>query len=202
MNPSDYPTIISFFTKTWEYEAHANRLRTECKRLNLNCYIKEYPDSGKWLSNTRIKASFIHDAMVELKAPVLWIDVDGSILKVPELLKLPTVYDFMGRHQRTGPRRTWHVGTLFFNYNEKTLALTRLWKEATLHADGSDEASFENIWLKHHIDLGMKVKELPPEYFNILNGNQGYTPESVICHRLSKCESKMEMKRRANRGNV
>lgn len=196
MTESTFPTVISFYTPSWEYASHAARLKSECDALGLDHHIKEYPNTGDWLSNTRYKASFVHDTLVELHRPVLWIDVDGSILRQPSLLSLPTKLDFMGRHQRTGPKRTWHVGTLFFNYNKNTVELTRLWKEAALNASGSDEAEFENIWLQNHVRLGLTYIELPHEYFTIIKHNEAPSPDVVICHRLSTCESKMEMKRR------
>jgi hypothetical protein len=195
MTENNYPTIISFYTNTWEYPSHATRLINECKELGLSYHIKELPDTGEWIGNTRLKAQFIYNTLIELKSPILWIDVDGSIYKKPELLKLPTEYDFMGRHQRTGPRRTWHVGTMFFNYNDRTIKLTRLWHDAVLANTGTDEASFEAIWVKYAPHLNITSNELPIEYFNIIDGNVPIS-NSVISHRLSKAPSKMEMKLR------
>lgn len=197
-----YPTIISFYTKSWEYEKHANRLRKECDKLKLSYYIKELPDTGDWLKNTVYKASFIYDALVHLKTPVLWIDVDGSIYNLPTLLKLPVKYDFMGRHQRTGPKRTWHVGTLFFNYTDKAIEFARLWKEASLIASGTDEAMFERIWKIYANSLELSYEELPSNYFIILGVNEAYSHNVVICHRLSQAESKLEMKRKQNSGST
>lgn len=192
-----YPTIISFYTKSWEYEAHAIRLAAECEKLGLDYYIKEYPDTGDWISNTRLKAAFIHEALTELKRPVLWIDVDGSIYRRPDALRLPVTNDFMARHQRTGPMRTWHVGTMFFNYNEATLHLVSFWKELAIIATGTDEAAFDYVWEKHAGDLDLISGELPVEYFHVvMGGTRLPTKHTVVSHRLSKCETKIARKHR------
>jgi hypothetical protein len=189
-------TIISFYTKSWEYSSHAERLKNECKALGLPYYIEEYQDTGDWLTNTRIKPNFIYEAYNKLKSPVLWIDVDGSIYNSPKfIIDNGSLYDFMGRHQRTGPKRSWHVGTLYFNYTDKSSKLLEYWKNSTQDTTGSDEASFEVIWSKYNQQLNLKYCELPEEYFQILNLG-GILPKTVIAHRLSKCPSKIDMKKR------
>ena len=188
--------------KIWEYEEHAKRLASECEKLGLDYYIKEYPDTGDWLSNTRLKAKFIYETLEELKRPVLWIDVDGSIYRKPNALMLPITADFMARHQRTGPMRTWHVGTMFFNYTESARHLVNFWKELTDAAHGTDEAAFEYVWDNHSIDLDLIYEELPAEYFHIIaRGNHFPNTTTVISHRLSKCETKMARKQRQQSQN-
>lgn len=187
-----YPLIVSFFTNTWDYPAHASRLMGECKRLGLDYVIEEMEATGSWLGNTRLKPQFINSCMLKYNRPLLWIDVDGSIYKEPEFL-LDAVEDFIGRHQRTGPKRTWHVGTMFFNNTEKTKRLLTRWADAARMAQHSDEAAFEQIWLTFEESLA--YKELPEEYFVIMPSGQP-TAGTVIGHRLSKCPSKMEMKKR------
>ena len=190
-----YPIIISFYTKSWTYEQHAKRLREECDRLGLRHHIAELPDTGGWISNTRLKPEFIRKSLNELKEPVLWVDVDGSICRHPTFLSLPTSLDFMGRHQRTGPKRTWHVGTMFFNYTDKITKLLDHWCERS--KNGTDEASFDVVWKELAETLGLSSVELPAEYFEILTSdNARPTSHTVICHRLSKCERKLAMKRR------
>lgn len=191
---NDFPTIISFYTMTWEYPEHATRLRRECKALGLKHCINECGATGTWLGNTRLKAAYIYNTLKELKRPVLWIDVDGSIYRKPEELKLPVDIDFMGRHQRIGPMRTWHVGTLFFNYNEKVLGFLKAWKDMTETNDGTDEASFEAIWLKYGEAMGLSSAELPPEYFGIHGLEYNKTESPIVVHRLSKCQNKMATK--------
>lgn len=189
----DYPTVISFYTKTWQYQKHAERLKRECDRLGLASAIEERRDSGSWLANTRLKPEFILQKLVELKKPVLWLDVDASIRSLPLELSLPMDCDFMGVHQRIGPRRTWHVGTMVFNYSTESISLLERWVESTI--TGSDEASFEDVWCERASKMGVSHRELPPSYFCIPEVSYNMVPDPIIIHRLSKCESKMVMKR-------
>lgn len=190
-----FPTIISFYTQSWEYAAHADRLRRECDALGLLHHIQELPDRGSWIENTRLKATYIHASLVAVQRPVLWIDVDGSIHNRPLALLLPTTADFAGRHQRTGPQRTWHVGTMFFNYTSRALELAAKWRTKAEAAQGTDEAAFEDVWLEHARPLGINYAELPAEYFVLPTFDNPHVPRTtVISHRLSQCESKLEAK--------
>lgn len=187
-----FPLIISYYTKTWDYEKHAERLRKECNNLGLKHEIKLIESSGSWISNTRLKPKFIKDCMDEYDSPLLWIDVDGSIYKTPDFLK-DCQYDFVGRHQRTGPMRTWHVGTMFFNNTEGGKRILNAWNEQCTIGTGTDEAAFEEAWKSVN---DVSYKELPDTYFLILDGTTERKHDTVIAHRLSKCPSKMEMKSR------
>lgn len=188
-------TVISFYTPTWEYEQHAERLRKECDDLNLRHHIRRLDDTGSWLSNTRLKSKFIQNTMANLDCPILWIDVDGSICKRPVFIESNSSnYDFIGRHQRTGPMRTWHVGTMYFNNTPITKTLINRWADSCGSENAkSDEAVFEDTW--HSIKDEIRYCEMPEEYFHILADGVPYS-NTVIGHRLSKCESKLEMKRR------
>lgn len=187
------PTIISFYTPTWEYEQHAIRLIAECEELGLPYHIKKLEPLGTWMDNTRLKSKFIYDTMNELDCPILWIDVDGSIYKQPSFLNNVTE-DFIGRHQRTGPKRMWHVGTMFFNNTENCKKMINEWYELCKIGTGTDEAAFEVIWQTMADQL--TFKELPEEYFEILAWNKLPSANAVIAHRLSTDPSKMELKRR------
>jgi hypothetical protein len=189
-----YPTIISFYTNTWTYLQHAERLKRECNKLGLRHHIKQLETTGEWITNTRLKPEFVLNTMNELDTPLLWIDVDGSIYKKPNAL-VDATEDFMGRHQRTGPRRTWHVGTMFFNNTESSKTLISNWVDQCKLGTGSDEAAFEEAWKM--CGETMKYKELPAEYFLIIDGGIMPNTQTVIAHRLSQCSSKLEMKRRS-----
>lgn len=190
---TDYPTIISFYTDTWEYKSHADRLRKECDALGLPYFIKKVPDTGSWLDNTRIKPFFIYETITELKRPIFWLDVDASIMRMPVELKLPVDVDFMSVHQRTGPRRTWHVGTMFFNYNQNVVNFLHEW---TLESkSGTDELNYETVWKRHAENFGITSKELPLTYYSIPEAKYNMEASSIIIHRLSKCPSKPKRKK-------
>jgi hypothetical protein len=183
-----YPTVISFYTNTWEYPKHAERLKSECEKLGLNHHIEKLEDTGEWVHNTRLKPKFILDTLLKLKTPILWIDVDGSILKLPEELKLPTGYDIMGRHKRTEPERQWHVGTLFFDYNERVIQFLQDWVDLCRRTVGTDETALETVWQNN--PNGLTFKELSETYFKVILKEHQIRPNYVIVHRVSKSESK------------
>lgn len=188
MNESTFPTIISFYTDSWKYPQHATRLINECNALRLDHRIEERTGTGSWMGNCRLKPEYIYESLTVLKRPILWLDVDASILCSPTELTLPIEYDFMGVHQRTGPRRTWHVGTMFFNYNEKTVAFLKQWVDLTIRS--TDESSFETCWTTHAKEYDITSKELPLTYYSIPEVHYNGSIRDVISHRLSKCDTK------------
>lgn len=191
-----YPTVISFYTPSWEYSKYAIKLKKNCRRLGLLHHIVEKPDTGNWLENTRIKPRFIYEALQELKRPVLWIDVDGSILRKPDLLK-EYPYDFAARPKPKGHSRIWHVGTMFFNYTEPCLNFLRIWNERIDNGRGSDELNLDILWKQKKDELNLRTGELPPPYFEMLKRlEQPPAAGTIVAHRASKCPNKMEMKRR------
>jgi hypothetical protein len=186
-------TVASFYTPTWRYPEHAARLRWECDRLGLPHHIAQLPDQGGYLANTRLKPGFLRDTMLELARPLLWVDVDGSILARPDALRADA--DFMAHPMpaRTGLGRVWNVGTLFFNSTPAALDLLTLWAEAT--GAGSDEAALDVVWRSARWE-GL-FAPLPTSYYRILPpGGVHIPPGTVIAHRLSTSPSKIAMKKR------
>lgn len=183
------PTIVSFYTDNWEYPAHAERFRAECEALGVPVRLYPYPDQGDYLANIRLKASVVLRALNELQRPILFTDVDGSVLKVPD--GIDPRFDFMGIPKPEGHPRTWYMGTLFFNYTINGLGLALLWADAT--GDWSDESALDDVWKDGLWPPPPSVwGNLPPEYLEILTRpDQEPRPETVICTRLSKSDHKL-----------
>jgi hypothetical protein len=191
---NNYPTVISFYTDTWEYPTYARKLLANCNTLGLQSFISVVDDTGDWLANTRLKPKYILDTLKRLEGPVLWVDVDGSILKQPNILMGDISFDFAARKMHNTRQKEWHVGTLFFNYNERALAFLEKWNEQTIQDKWSDEYSLDVLWKSQGEEvINLKVLELPPEYFYMIRNN-GEEPnwKTVVCHRASKGESKEE----------
>lgn len=184
--------VTSFWTPNWEYEQHAQRMREECRRLGVPIDIRKRPNTGTYLGNCRQKPEHIREVMEELDRPLLWIDVDGSLLAQPTDLR--TDVDFMACRMSPENRRTWQVGVLFFNATPAGKHLLDLWAFETRSRPGTDEASFDRLW-KSGSWNGFWA-ELPRErYYDILRGSHR-TPRSdaVVAHRLSKSEQKRKSK--------
>lgn len=193
------PTIISFYTDDWEYPKHAERLKKECNNLHILYDIRQLPSTKDYHANCRLKAEFILQRLQELKTPLLWIDVDGSLLKTPvELSKLSQNYDVGLRPRRVihSNGYNWHVGTMWFNYTGP--ALEFLTTYATT-ASGTDEHKLQQAWLKHQHNI--RVYTLPEKYFVVINSsNRKNLPEdTVIAHRISKSDLKLAAKKQSKK---
>lgn len=196
-------TVISFYTPTWEYPQAAARLQAQCEALEVKSYIQEVPDQGSYLANCAYKPLFIREALLHLETPVLWVDVDGGLLRHPAP-GLDFSVDFMARPKQQGrPRRTrhgivrsgssrkWHVGTMFFNYTSGAVFLLTHWIRY-LRPDQSDEAALDVAW-KANIWNGTHAP-LPSEYFEVIGPGwrDEPSPECIVFHRLSASPSKLQ----------
>jgi len=141
MNTADV-VITSFYTNTWHYADHARRLAAECDRLGLEHHIVERRDAGGYLANCRQKPVHIAETLEALGRPLLWVDVDGSVLRVPT--DLPDGVDFAAVPMAGIRTRTWHVGTLYFRPTRAAKELLALWVGALGHE--SDEAALDVAW--------------------------------------------------------
>ncbi len=183
------PLIVSFYTNDWEYPIHAARLKRECTALGLDYHIECLPTTGSYLKNTCMKPSFIRKCL-DFGRPILWVDVDGSILKVPEFFDGLDA-DFAARRMVATRQRTWHVGTMFFNPTSETVRFLDAWIEKT--GECSDESSLEAAFRESGQYL--ITSNIPAEYFELALGCYKPTDKTVIFHRISTSESKRSQKK-------
>lgn len=149
-------TIISFYTNNWQYPAKAERLRQDCNRLNLDYVIEELPDTGNWKDNTRLKSSFVHDKLLQLKRPVVWVDADCILHKAPEI----DLSCDIGAVKKQNPNPLfWYVSILFFNYTDGGIQFARRWANCPLKS--TDHAAFEKVWKEGFYG---KVQYFPSNY--------------------------------------
>lgn len=190
-------TVISFYTNTWDYPKYAEKLREQCDNLGLLHSIKLLPDTGDWLNNTKMKPRFILDTIEVIKGPVLWIDVDGSLLRYPKfIIDRIDKMDFMMKLKSRGQGRTFHVGTMFFNYTEKSLNFLRDWVDQCEKGYASDELHLDNLWNIYLQKTDLRWCDLPEEYFVMLRALTEIPHiNTVICHRASKCNNKIALRK-------
>lgn len=177
------PTIVSFFTPDFEYPTHARRLLQECKALGLNYRINELPSTGSYLANTCMKPRYLLDCLRTLDTPLLWVDVDASVLRSPGecLLAYDSGYDIGLRPITQADRvRRWHVGTIWLRPNFLTLGFLERW--VALAGTMTDESALHAMDKALPLDQWLRVWHLPPEYFQITNKP---APGTVVQHRLS-----------------
>ena len=114
------------------YTRAATRLAAQCVGLGIPHRIERRENAGDWLKNTKLKGPFVHDILEDEKAPVLWVDVDCPVSRVPELDEFSDVdfaaVEFMAKSNLNPPLKI--MGTsLFFNYTEGGRRLAKEWKE-------------------------------------------------------------------------
>lgn len=176
-------TLISFYTNDWKYPQYARSLKADCERVGISSKIEELPSTGSYLKNTCLKPQFILDKLHELKSPVLWVDVDASILSKPTLfLGCEWGHDFSARRMPEERTRTWHVGTMWFNYTPSMILFMQRWIENT--GNLSDESALDRTW--QEIGETITTSDLPPQYFYIEKKGQRVPPGTIIMHRISR----------------
>lgn len=190
LDPNTLPTVVSFYTRTWRYEEYARLMVQSCDRLGLKHAIRHVDSNDIWFNVTRYKPRFLLDIIQEVKGPILWIDADGCIYKRPHLFTLPCEYDLMMKRKPKSHSRTWHVGTMFINYNDKTLDFLSRWVERVDATPGaSDELCLDHMWKDGSMSALRIADDLPSTYFYMPpDGWPMYN--TVILHRESRTPNK------------
>lgn len=178
------PIVISGFSSDHYYQQSSETFLEGLQKYNIEHKLFPFQDKGNWHANCRTKATLIHEALNTFKKPILWIDVDALILKSINLI-IPKSIDMMGIHQAWGPKRTWCVGTLAFNYSENSLQFVEEWKNKCETATGgTDEQYMEETWQTFGKDK-LKTKELDMKYFHLKVLHGPPNPNTIILHRSS-----------------
>lgn len=138
-----------------------------------------------------MKPEFILRKLLEHASPVLWIDCDGSLLKDPIFFEDLKV-DFAAKKMAEWRSRTWHVGTMWFNYTPAMITFLKRWIYNTGRI--SDESALERTWQQEEqkpINECILTSDIPDNYFSILAKGAKPQKSDVICHRISTGFSKM-----------
>ena len=186
------PVIISFYTPEWKYPYYAEKLKSDSDRLNIPYHIIEKPSQKDYVANCNMKPKFILDSILELKQPVIWMDVDGTINNFPSELLSDEMLDYdIAGFQSIRDQTRIHVATLWFNYNPRVIELLTTWYESSIRF--LDDGAFQTTLRQY--ENSVKIKVLSKKYFTILSNPTDLTPEdSFFVHRLSSSELKWEYK--------
>lgn len=188
------PTIVSFYTPGNDenyYAINAVRLAQECEDLGLHTDIAEINFNNRpWEQVLKEKPRVILKAMNRVRKPVLWIDVDGSILQQPvfiqQLLERVPDVDFAGVVKFPEKGRPFYMGCSFWNDTDGARQFLEQWHEEYAKEE-SEELSFGRAF--NTVKPSLKWEPLPREYMQI-DGRDPITKRSVVIHRLSKGETK------------
>jgi hypothetical protein len=184
--------VISFFTEDWKYPEYAENLKQDCEKLGLEYRIEHRKNTGSYSKNTAIKPFYIKECLMSEQEPLLWIDVDASILKYPSV-----VDTFVNKYDIAVKKRVnqdhdlaWHVGTIWLNNNDATKEFVDFWSRA---GASTDDRSFDLAYRRYADSI--RIVDLPAEYFFIHTRHVAEIPrDTVIMHRISNGEQKLNEK--------
>lgn len=189
--------IISFYTPDWDYPKYAKSLAEDCQRLGMEYLITEKPSTKSYVDNCNLKPFFIQECIIRHQGPVLWVDVDTTIRRLPDELDGDIYqYDLAGYRNQRFPDRVY-VNSIWFNYTESSLNLIQKWCDSV--AGSIDDNAF-------NLSLGaireeIKILFLPDHQHRTLGWHYHPVPDEdcFFVHRLSSSSLKWEYKNKVER---
>ena len=187
------PLIISFYTNDWKYPEFAKKLQNNCEQLSLEFYIQEKPNLNSYVNNCNIKPKFILECLLKFKRSVLWVDVDNSIVKVPNEMIGTNEYDIIGVSKKNS--ELVYVNCLCFNYTDQSVAFLENWKDAA--EKFIDDGAFQQV-NKQTPDV--KILKLSTNYNQtIVRPGQSINSDACFVNRLSASDLKWEYKHKVEK---
>lgn len=137
--------VISFYTENSPYEKEAEYFKKNLQSINISTdHIVKVPNLKNWHNNCCRKPFFIHEKLVELNKPVVWVDIDARFVKYPILFDTlaDSHYDMSCHFHQDQEVLS---GTLFFRPTPNVYKVIFFWKEL-LKQDFESEPNTPQIW--------------------------------------------------------
>jgi len=189
--------LISFYSdienKTY-YSNNANRLREECKSLDIQCSIQHKESLGSYRLNCLSKPQFILDKLLEIDQPLVWMDVDSRLHKSLQIFDQFRESDTdMVVSTSNGQLSGMKASPLYFGNTDNAKEFIGAWIKTTKDIIENDMGSFDHEPLFSLIPIFIKkkmdIKFIGPEYCMW----PGYTnDETYITMGLADSETKKE----------
>lgn len=129
--------FISYYTSNGRYPKLAERLRDSLKRFGLDHRIAHAQDGGDWRKSLFLKPTYIRQCLYEFRRPIVWIDADCEVRKLPSLL-FTQAHDFAAFNWRACPGNPLNLpqmdglscagGVLMFGYTAPAMELLDRWE--------------------------------------------------------------------------
>jgi len=123
---TSFITFYYDYDGTNYYELCAQRLKTQIESFGGNLIIKTPKLEESYNINCLKKPQIILDEILNYKKPLIWIDADSNVNKLPEEFDMFEDYD-VGFVLRTHDYKTPHAAIIYFNYNENSLNFLNIW---------------------------------------------------------------------------
>ena len=173
--------FVSFYTP--EYKKYADNLIKTLDNQKLNHYIAPVNDLGNWDLNTKFKPTFILKQLKESNTPIIWIDADSTIVRLPEaLINMSDEVDIAYR-QRGDELLS---GVVYFANNEDVIQVVKEWQKACRdkRIKKCDQEILHDVLETSNTEL--VVEELDPAYNYIVGLDSDEEVDPVIeAHRAS-----------------
>ena len=164
--------VIAYYTLGTEYEQEANRLRASLDRCKMKYQIEGVPNLGSWQENTRYKATFIKEKILEHLdgETLLYLDVDAVVKEYPhelENIKENIAVRFEDFKWQKG---TCLSGTILIKPTHDMVRLCRDWEmKNVLTKDEKNNLEQDNLGQLineycFHYPSHFSFKNLPVEY--------------------------------------
>ncbi len=160
------PVVVSYYTTGSHYERCARELVASIEALGADqpyCIVG-IESAGSWEANCSLKPSFILNCLRELQRPVLWVDADAKLQRIPHV---PAGFDF-AIHRHDG----WEFasGTVYFGYNERAIGLLEHWIElCQMRPLVWDQMLLDQAWAEYAQDHDLVTGWLPESYTHIFD---------------------------------
>jgi len=124
-------TLVSFYTTGGYYEEKAEELRGQCDRYGIAHDIAaiELTPEDNWASICRRKVRFYHQMLNKHQSPIMWVDVDSTLLRNFNALAagefdialFPRNFKFPPQFNMSVLSRSFHPGYLLFKYTPASI---------------------------------------------------------------------------------
>jgi len=186
--------LISFYSdiedKTY-YSDNANRLRKECKDLDIHCSIQHKESLGSYQLNCLSKPQFILDMLERFKQPLLWVDVDSRLHKTPDIFDQFEGVDMVVA-TANGMLSGMKASPLYFSNTDNAKEFINAWIKTTKDIIEGDVGIFDHEPLFSLIPMFIEkidIRWVGPEYCIW----PGHTNENtVVTMGLADSETKKE----------
>jgi hypothetical protein len=168
--PNSRRNSLNTINRPVSFKTLESILRKRCKALGLQFY-GEKVDSDPGFS---YKPLFIRKCLERFQKPVLYIDCDIHIHRLPELLKHMMNYEFMAFNWLGDPRVNssfdWHTlrssaSVLFFNHTRNVLCFLNQWHDHILQSHTKDDVLLDKTF--EEMKDTINYYWFPYEYFYI-----------------------------------
>jgi hypothetical protein len=170
--------VIAFYTPKYQEEAMA--FIESCNKYGVSNEVVAVPDRGSWEENTHFKPYFIRNYLRDREEAVWYVDVDARFVGKPDLLHtIDASYDIGFYYNTRRGGKELLAGTLYIQYNDKTMELMDKWVEACKTPKGSNE----QMKLQKIVESGdYKVYPLPQNYCKIFDFPKTCEGDIIIKH--------------------